>query len=84
MSLRKHALSVVALIALTGTAFALEVDAMVDTDGDGLYSFPELQLAFEEMNEDLFIAIDVNADGAVDLEEFAAAQEAALLPMSEG
>ena len=33
---------------------------------------------------DMFAAMDLNADGAVDGDEFAAAQEAGLMPASDG
>lgn len=69
--------------ALALPAFALDVDPVVDTDGDGLYSFPELSAAYAEVTEDMFITIDVNGDGVVDLAEMEAAQAAELLPYSD-
>lgn len=72
----------VALIA--GSAFAMDADPVIDTDGDGVYSYPEMDAVFDDMTEDLFTQIDVNQDGAIDTTEFAAAQEAALLPMTDG
>ena len=73
------ALSLAGTTLIATTAFAMEIDPAVDTDGDGLYSFPELTEAYAEMNEELFVAIDANADGAID-----AAQDAALLPVTDG
>lgn len=78
------AMSLAGITLIATTAFAIEIDPAVDTDGDGLYSFPELTEAYAEMNEELFVAIDANADGAIDAEEMVAAQDAALLPVTDG
>lgn len=66
------------------TAFAMDAKAEIDTDGDGVYSYPELEAVFDDMSDDLFVQIDTNADGAVDVEEMAVAQEAGLLPVIDG
>lgn len=73
---------------MTATAFAALLAAPVlaadmvtveDTDGNGTYSMDELAVAFPGMTDELFAQVDVNADGAVDAEELAAAQEAGVL-----
>ncbi|MFQ6553331.1 EF-hand domain-containing protein [Aestuariibius insulae] len=69
-----------AAIGFALPAIAQEVDPAIDTDGDGLYSYPELTAAYPDMTEDLFTAIDVNADGAADVEEMAAAEANGLVP----
>ncbi|NSX55666.1 EF-hand domain-containing protein [Parasulfitobacter algicola] len=71
-------------VAALATFQAFAQDAAIDADGDGVYNMTELQTAFPELTDELFTAIDVNADGAVDMEEMQAAQDAALLPATDG
>jgi hypothetical protein len=67
----KQALALVAALGLTtGVAFAQTVE---DTDGDGVYSFAELQAAYPDLTDDVFVLIDTNGDGVVDPEELEAA-----------
>ena len=80
----KYLTAIATVGLLAAPAFAYELDASIDTDGDGLYSFPELQAAYPEVTEDTFTAIDVNGDGAADMDEMAAAEASALIPASEG
>lgn len=63
---------------------AIAQDAAVDTDGDGQYSFPELQVAMPEMAMDSFTALDANGDGLLDADEIAVAVEAGILPAQDG
>ncbi len=72
----------VALIFGLTPAAVLAQESM-DTNGDGVFSYDELLVAIPELTEETFIAIDVSGDGLVDPEEFAAAQEAGLVPASE-
>jgi hypothetical protein len=55
--------------------------AEIDTDGDGMVSYTELLLVMPDMTEDDFVALDVNEDGMLDAEEFAAAEEAGLITL---
>lgn len=66
------------VIAMAAPAFAVE--AQIDVNGDGMYSFPELQAAMPEMSEDDFTLLDATGDGLLDADEIAAATEAGLLP----
>jgi hypothetical protein len=59
-------------------------DAAIDTDGDGLYSFGEVQAVLPEMSEDIFMTLDVSGDGLLDADEIAVATQAGLLPVMEG
>ncbi len=59
---------------------ALAQDAAIDINGDGMYSFPELQAVMPEISEDDFTTLDVSGDGLLDADEIAAATEAGLLP----
>ena len=69
------------MIALSATA--LSAQAEVDVDGDGVLSYNEMLAAYPAMTEESFIAMDTNADGAVDADELKVANEAGLIP-SEG
>ncbi len=68
--------TVSALIA--GVAQAQTV--VEDTDGNGVYSFEELVVAFPELTQEVFAAADADADGALSAEELAAAQAAGNIP----
>ena len=65
-----------AIAAFGSSAIAQEADAEIDTDGDGMYSMEELQVAHPDLTEETFTSIDTNADGSVDPEEYQAAQDA--------
>ena len=68
-------------LALSSTAFA---NTEIDTDGDGVMSMEELQTAYPTLSEDLFAAMDAYGDGTIDADEFQAAQDAAVLPVTDG
>ena len=53
---------------------------MEDSDGDGMFSFDEMLVAYPTLTEETFITIDTNGDGGIDEEELAAATEAGVLP----
>ncbi|WP_282130119.1 hypothetical protein [Roseobacter litoralis] len=68
----------VILIATLATSVAFSANAMpaeIDTDGDGLASFAELQVSYPELTEEVFGDIDTNGDGLVDDEEMTIAVE---------
>ena len=70
------------LVAIFGLAAlpVLAQDAAIDVNGDGNYSFPELEVALPEMTLEDFTALDANGDGLLDADEIAVAIEAELLP----
>ncbi len=68
-----------AVIALAATP-VLAQDAAIDINGDGMYSYPELQAVMPTMTEDDFTALDVSGDGLLDADEIAAGVEAGVLP----
>ena len=65
-------------MVLATAATAQSVD--IDINGDGMYSFPELQAVMPEMTEEDFTTLDVSGDGMLDTAEITAATEAGLLP----
>ncbi|MFD1913743.1 EF-hand domain-containing protein [Halodurantibacterium flavum] len=59
--------------ALAQTA-AQEMEAL-DTDGDGVLSFFELEMGYPDLDAATFDRIDLNGDGLIDPSEFEAARE---------
>jgi len=74
----KRIIALAAILGL-GAGAALAQTMVEDTDGNGVYSIEELQVAFPELTEEVFTTVDSNADGSVDAEELAAAEEAGVL-----
>ncbi|WP_170381053.1 hypothetical protein [Ruegeria atlantica] len=76
------------LATLTALAIGLPALAIAqsaaDENGDGVLTIEEVQAVLPEMNTDTFSAMDTNGDGALDEAEIAVAQEAGLLPASDG
>jgi len=66
------------LSALAVPGFAQSAD--IDLNGDGMYSYPEVQAVMPEMSEDDFSVLDASGDGLLDADEIAAAVDAGILP----
>ena len=80
MTRRNKTTLMLAVLCGMGTASAVAAQTMVeDTDGDGMYSMEEMAAVFPALTEERYFEIDTNADGSVDADELAAAQEAGLL-----
>ena len=75
--------SALALAMLAGMAVAQDV-ATLDTNADGAVSFPELIVAYPDLTEEGFSAMDSNGDGLLDAEELTAAVEGGLIAPTEG
>ena len=75
-------LKLIAPIAVLATLAvpAFAQNAAIDINGDGMYSYPELQAVMPAMTEDDFTVMDVSGDGLLDADEIAAATQAGLLP----
>ncbi len=71
-------LTIGGLIAATMASAATLEEA--DGNADGMVTFDELLAVSPDVSEETFRLVDVNEDGMIDAEEFAAAQEAGLLP----
>ncbi|SLN18110.1 EF hand [Roseovarius albus] len=76
--MKKVLITTTAIFALSAPAFAALSD--IDTDGDGVVSFTELQAVYPTLTEESFSAIDANEDGVIDEAEMTAAQEAGVIP----
>ncbi|NNE82172.1 MAG: EF-hand domain-containing protein [Silicimonas sp.] len=70
------------LMLVLGLGATTAMAAVEDTDGDGVYSMEELKAAYPEITDEAFEEADLNADGAIDAEELAAAEAAGLLTAS--
>ena len=78
---RLNKLSTLALSTLCVPAFAMGAGAAeLDANGDGLLSVSEVQAVYPDVTAEQFSAMDLNADGALDEPEIAAAQEAGVMP----
>ena len=74
-----------ALAALAFPALAMgQSTAEFDTNGDGVLTIDEVQASYPEVTSDMFTTMDLNADGALDADEITAAQEAGLMPATDG
>ncbi len=67
-------------LLIGGASLAMGQDMAIDTDGDGMVSFTELMTLMPAMTEAEFQALDADADGLLNADEIAAAQEAGLVP----
>jgi len=76
-------LAVVAAIAF-GLPTLVLAQSSADTNGDGVLTIEEVQAVLPEVDTDGFAAMDANGDGSLDADEIAVAQEAGLLPPSNG
>ncbi len=77
--------SLTVLAALTFPALAMGQGASeLDTNGDGVLTIDEVQASYPEVTTDMFTTMDLNADGALDADEVSAAQEAGLMPATDG
>lgn len=75
------ALGSVAALAISATAISAQTE--LDSDGDGVLSFEELQAGYPDLTEEVFAAIDANGDGTADADELTAATDAGVLPAME-
>lgn len=72
--------ALIALILSPLPVLAQDAPAIADADGNGTWSLEELQVAYPDLTQDSFTAMDVNADGGIDAEELAKAIGDGMLP----
>ena len=72
MTMKSFVFAGLASATLAGAAIAQDVDGAIDTNGDGMYSFPELTVAYPDMTEEVFGVLDASGDGLLDATEVAA------------
>ena len=79
MTLKTKLLTPFALVTMLAVP-AFAQDAAIDINGDGMYSFPELQAVIPEMTEETFTTMDTSGDGLLDADEINTATQSGLLP----
>lgn len=81
--MKPQKLTVLAAVAAGFPVLAI-AQSSADANGDGVLTIEEVQAVVPDMDADGFSLLDANGDGALDEAEIAAAQEAGLLPPSNG
>lgn len=76
-AMRKTALSVVAVLAVSAPLAAMEE---VDVNDDGVATLEEIQAVYPDFTPADFARLDVNADGMLDEDEYAQGVEDGLIP----
>lgn len=71
------------ILSSASLAHAATLDEL-DLDGDGVVTLDEVQSVYPDLSTEIFLAADSNADGALDADELAAAEETGLMPISDG
>lgn len=81
--MKPQTLAVLSALAV-GLPTLAAAQSAADTNGDGVLTIEEVQAVVPDVDADTFSAMDANADGVLDVDEIAIAQEAGLLPPSNG
>lgn len=79
----KYTLTILAVLGFPALAMGQGASEL-DANGDGVLTLDEVQASYPEVTADMFTAMDLNADGALDVDEVTAAQEAGMLPATDG
>lgn len=82
----KHiALTLATLLGLASVpALAQDLPEIADTDSNGIWSLSELQTAYPDLTQEVFLTLDANADGGIDTAELTTAVAAGTLVAKEG
>lgn len=82
----KHiALTLATLLGLASVpALAQDLPEIADTDSNGIWSLSELQTAYPDLTQEVFLTLDANADGGIDMAELTTAVAAGTLVAKEG
>ncbi|WP_170325035.1 hypothetical protein [Ruegeria arenilitoris] len=81
--MKPQILTAISVLALGLPTLAV-AQASADANGDGVLTIEEVQAVLPDVDADGFAAMDANGDGALDEAEIAVAQEAGLLPATDG
>lgn len=82
----KHiALTLAALVGFAAVpVFAQDLPEIADTDSNGIWSLTEMQTAYPDLTEEVFLTLDANKDGGIDTAELTTAVAAGTLVATEG
>ena len=79
------ALTLATLLGLASVpALAQDLPEIADTDSNGIWSLSELQTAYPDLTQEVFLTLDANADGGIDTAELTTAVAAGTLVAKEG
>ena len=80
--MKRLLIMILPVLGFAAPALAQTAATVPDTDGNGTWSITELQSAWPELTDDVFLKVDANADGIVDQTELTAAlSEGVLKPV---
>lgn len=83
--MKNIALTLATLLGLAAIpAIAQDVPEIADTDSNGIWSLTELQTAYPDLTEEVFLTLDANKDGGLDEAELTTAIAAGTLVAKEG
>lgn len=76
--MNRFVLATATILAFGATAAQAQT-VVADTNGDGVYSIEELQVAYPDLTADAFAEMDVDGSGQIDADELQAAREQGLI-----
>jgi hypothetical protein len=76
----KKLVLILAAMSSFAAAQAFANTELADANGDGAFSYEELQVTYPDLTQANFDAIDADGNGTLDAAEIAAAKEAGHLP----
>lgn len=83
--MKNIALTLATLLGLSAVpAIAQDLPEIADTDSNGIWSLTEMQTAYPDLTEEVFLTLDANKDGGIDTVELTAAVAAGTLVAKEG
>ncbi len=83
--MKNIALTLATLLGLAAVpAFAQDLPEIADTDSNGIWSLTEMQTAYPDLTEEVFLTLDANKDGGIDTAELTTAVAAGTLVAKEG
>lgn len=83
--MKNIALTLATLIGLSAVpAIAQDLPEIADTDSNGIWSLTEMQTAYPDLTEEVFVSLDANKDGGIDIAELTTAVAAGTLVAKEG
>jgi Ca2+-binding EF-hand superfamily protein len=78
--MKNIALTLATLVGLAALpALAQDLPEIADTDSNGIWSLTEMQTAYPDLTEEVFLTLDTNQDGGIDTAELTTAIAAGTL-----